>query len=76
MAERQVSVSRKGTLQSGRGDIDGLAIEEGMGDRFNSSAFGCVEMVVKIIVRFVDQDLVRMLGMDKAGLERGLLVGR
>lgn len=75
-AERQVSVSGKGTLQSGRGNIDGLAIEKGMGDRFDASAFGRVEVVVKMIVRVVDQDVVRILGVDEASLELGLLVGR
>lgn len=76
MTERQVLVGRKGTLQSGRGNVDGLAIEKGMGDRFDASAFGRVEVVVKIIVRVVDQDVVRIFGVNKASLEFGLLVGR
>jgi hypothetical protein len=75
MTERQVLVGRKGTLQSSRGNVDGLAIEKGMGDRFDASALGRVEVVVKIIVRVVDQDVVRIFGVDKASLEFGLLVG-
>lgn len=47
-----------------------------MGNRFDASAFGRVEVVVKIIVRVMDQDVVRIFGVNEASLEGGLLVGR
>jgi hypothetical protein len=74
VAERQVSVCGKGTLQGGRGNVDGLAIEESMGDGFDATAFGGVEDIVQWI-RVSDQDLIRMPGVDETGLQRRLLVG-
>ena len=46
-----------------------------MGNGFNAAAFGRVQVVVQMI-RIGDQDLIRVVGVDKAGLQRGLLVGR
>jgi hypothetical protein len=67
VADGQVSVRGKGTLQGGRGNVDGLAIEESVGDGFDAATFGGVEVIVDII-RVDYQDLVRMFGVDQAGL--------
>jgi len=75
VTDREVSVCRKRTLQCGRGYVNGLATEVSMGNGFNAAAFGGVQVVVQMI-RVGDQDLIRVPRMDKAGLQRGLLVGR
>jgi hypothetical protein len=74
VADGQVPVCGKGTLEGGRGDVDGLAIEKSVGDGFDAATFDGVEVIVDII-RVDYQDLVRMFGVDEAGVERGLLVG-
>lgn len=75
MAERQISVSGKGTFQGGRGDVNGAAIEEGMGNGFNALAFGCVEVIVQIIVGVGYQDIVGIVRVDQTGVEGRVLVG-
>lgn len=67
VTERQVSVCRKGTFQGGRGYVNGLAIEESVGNGFNAAAFGWVYVVVQMI-RVDSQDLSRVVWMDDAGL--------